>query len=62
MKLTEKQAIQMFVTLCDSVGVIGRFSLGGRQRAELVDEILRQQDNGQFLEFVEGEEEKLINE
>ena len=54
MKLTERQALLMFLTLYDSISIVGTspFRFNSEQRRALVNEILRQQDNDQFLEFV----------
>jgi len=62
MRLTENQALLMFLTLYDSISIVGGppFRFNSEQRRALVNEILKQQDNDQFLEFVKekGEEEK----
>ena len=63
MKLTERQALLMFLTLYDSIGIVGSsspFRFNSEQRRALVNEILRQQDGSRFLKFI-GKKES-VNE
>ena len=58
MRLTEKQALLMFLILYDSISIVGTtpFRFNSEQRRALANEILGQQDNDQFLEFVKEKE------
>lgn len=52
MKISDKQILYLFLVLKDSLNIVGGFCIDQKRRLDLLNEIMKQQDE-EVKEFVE---------